>query len=474
MAVTSRSGKKDSSPDTWQGDACSLVEAFRSGQRSPVEELDATYAAIEASDLNAFGFLDRDRAYTAARSADVNLPFGGIPIGVKELDQVAGWPDTEACVALSHIVADFSSVMVQRLEDAGVVLVGQTTASEFGGVNVTRTVMHGATHNPWEHGRTPGGSSGGSASAVAGGIVTLATAGDGGGSIRIPAGFTGLVGLKATYGRIPRAPKVQLGNLTTVTGCVTRSVRDTARWFDVTSGHDPRDPLSLPSVGKWEPELGTLTQALRGLRVAVVPDWGGAVVSPAMWEVLSAEADQLIAEHGWKRIDIDTSLPSMGAAWSISGMLSIHAQLGELWPDCADVLTPEIRMGLTATMDRYGPEARARIEARRTALNERMAEIFNTSTGVDLVLTASNPDIAFDAEGPLPSTFGGVRAGAGNNGKLTFPANLHGNPAISIPAGFVDGLPVGLQVVSRHFTEQLLLEIALHVERNRPWPLVAP
>jgi aspartyl-tRNA(Asn)/glutamyl-tRNA(Gln) amidotransferase subunit A len=474
MAVTSRSGKKDSTPDTWQGDACSLVEAFRSGQRSPVEELDATYAAIEASDLNAFGHLDQDRAYAAARTANVNLPFGGVPIGIKELDQVAGWPDTEACVALSHIVADFSSVMVQRLEDAGVVLVGQTTASEFGGVNVTRTVMHGATHNPWQRDRTPGGSSGGSASAVAGGIITMATAGDGGGSIRIPAGFTGLVGLKATYGRIPRAPKVQLGNLTTVTGCVTRSVRDTARWFDVTSGHDPRDPLSLPNVGKWEPELGTLTQALRGLRVAVVPDWGGAVVSPAMWEVLSAEADQLIAEHGWKRIDIDTSLPSMGAAWSISGMLSIHAQLGELWPDCADVLTPEIRMGLTATMDRYGPEARARIEARRTALNERMAEIFNTSTGVDLVLTASNPDIAFDAEGPLPSTFGGVRAGAGNNGKLTFPANLHGNPAISIPAGFVDGLPVGLQVVSRHFTEQLLLEIALHIERNRPWPLVNP
>ena len=473
MAVTSHSGSKASSPQTWQGDACSLVEAFRSGERSPVEELDATYAAINSSDLNAFGHLDQDRAYAAARTANVNLPFGGVPIGVKELDQVAGWPDTEACVALSHIVSDFSSVMVQRLENAGVVLVGQTTASEFGGVNVTRTVMHGATHNPWEHGRTPGGSSGGSAAAVAGGIITMATAGDGGGSIRIPAGFTGLVGLKATYGRIPRAPKVQLGNLTTVTGCVTRSVRDTARWFDVTAGHDSRDQLSLPNVGKWEPELGSFTQALRGLRVAVVPDWGGAVVSPAMWDVLSAEADQLIAEHGWKRVDLDTSLPSMGAAWSISGMLSIHAQLGELWPDCADVLTPEIRMGLTATIDRYGPEARARIEARRVALNERMSEIFNTSTGVDLVLTASNPDIAFDAEGPLPSTFGGVRAGAGNNGKLTFPANLHGNPAISIPAGFVDGLPVGLQVVSRHFTEQLLLDIALHVERNRPWPLVA-
>ena len=129
-----------------------------------------------------------------------------------------------------------------------------------------------------------------------------------------------------------------------------------------------------------------------------------------MWEVLSAEADQLIAEHGWKRVDIDTSLPSMGAAWSISGMLSIHAQLGDLWPACADVLTPEISFGLSSTVERYGPEARARIESRRTALNERMAEIFNQATGVELVLTASTPDIAFDAEGPLPAKVGGLHA----------------------------------------------------------------
>ena len=464
----------NTSSHAWQGDACSLVEAFRDGERSPVEELTAVFAAIENSSLNAFGHLDPERALDAARRADVSLPFGGVPVGVKELDQVKGWPDTEACVALADGVADRSSVMVQRLEAGGAVLVGQTTASEFGGVNLTRTVMHGATHNPWQPGRTPGGSSGGSASAVAGGLVPIATAGDGGGSIRIPAGFTGLLGLKATYGRIPRAPGTQLGNLTTVTGCVSRSVRDTARWFDVCAGFDPRDPLSLPVGAPWEPALGTHRDAIRGMRVAVAPDWGGAVVSPAMWDHLLGVIDALERAFGWRRVDIDTSLPSMGAAWSISGMLAVQAQLGDRWPDCAEVLTPEIRLGMEATAGKYGAEARARIEARRTALNERMAEILDPADGVDLVLTATNPDVAFDAEGPLPGTFGGVRAGAGNNGRLTFPANLHGNPAISIPAGTVDGLPVGLQVVSRHFTEQLLLDVALEVERTMPWPLVAP
>ena len=133
-----------------------------------------------------------------------------------------------------------------------------------------------------------------------------------------------------------------------------------------------------------------------------------------------------------------------------------------------------MRFGIETTLGRYGTEARARIESRRAALNDRMAAIFDPADGVDFVLTASNPDVAFAAEGPLPSEFGGIAAGAGNNGRLTFPANLHGNAAISIPSGSLDGLPVGLQVVGRHFSEQLLLDIALEVERHIPWPLVAP
>ena len=465
----------DTSPhstrESWQGDACSLVEEFRAKRRSPAEELAATLRDIEKSDLNAFSFIDATNALAAAQTADTSLPFGGVPLAVKELDSVQGWPDTSACAVFADRIAEHTSIMVQRLQqEGGMVPFGLTTASEFGGVNVTRTVLNGATHNPWRTGLTPGGSSGGAAAAVAGGLCTSATAGDGGGSIRIPAGFTGLVGLKATYGRIPRAPQHYMGNLTTTTGCVSRSIRDTARWFDIANGHDARDPFSLPRDAGWEDALGTLS--LRGLRVAVVPNWGGAVVSPHMWSALNETAEWLISSQGLRRIDnVNTDLPSMGAAWSISGMISIAAELAEFWPECADVLTPEIRMGLEFTSGLYSSAARDKIEQRRMKLNERMAAIFSE---VDILLTASNPDIAFAAEGPLPDTFGGERGGAANNGKLTFPANLHGNPALSVPAGQVDGLPVGLQIVGKHFQEQILLELGLAIERSRPWPLVAP
>ena len=455
----------------WLGDACSLVEEFRAGRRSPREEMHATLEAVKNSKLNAVSFVDEEGALERASRADISLPFGGIPMGVKELDNVTGWPATEASVPFADRKATYTGTMVTRLiERGGATHFGLTTASEFGGVNVTRTVLNGVTRNPWNLERTPGGSSGGGAAGVAGGLFALGTGGDGGGSIRIPAGFNGLVGLKATYGRIPRGPHAEYSNLTVNIGGMTRSVRDTARWFDICNGHDTTDPLSLPKVSGWEAELGSTPVA--GLRVAIVPDWGGAVVSPAMWNVLLEAADHLVASAKLRRIDgVNTALPRMGAAWSISGMIEIASALGDMWPACADDLTPEMRMGLQLTEGRYNASERAKIEARRTALNMRMAEIFQQ---VDLVITASNPDVAFIAEGPLPNTFGGVKAGAGNNGLLTFPCNLHGNPGISVPAGTVDGLPVGLQIIGPHFSEQVLLELAHVLERERPWPLTAP
>jgi len=456
----------------WQGDACSLVEAFRRGERSPREELAATLASIERSRLNAFSFLDAHAAMADAERADVSRPFGGVPLGVKELDKVSGWPDTHASLPLGDHRAAVTSTMVDRLRaGGGAVAFGLTTASEFGGVNLTRTVLNGVTRNPWNLERTPGGSSGGTAAAVSGGIVTLATAGDGGGSIRIPAGFCGLVGLKVTRGRIPLGPRAELGNFTTVIGTCSRSVRDSARWLDVTNGFDPRDSFSLPRVEGWEAGLGSHLPDLRGLRVVVADDWGGAVVGPSTLAVVHELAGHLITAAGLRRVELDTSLPRMGAAWSLSGMIGVRAALGDAWPACAGDLTPEMRAGLRMAEGRYDLAARIRIEERRVELNEAMASLFDE---VDLIVTASNPDVAFAAEGPLPHTFDGLEGGAGNNGRLTFPANLYGCPAVSIPAGTVDGLPVGVQIVAPHFREELLLDLALLVERNQPWPLVAP
>ena len=455
----------------WTGDACSLVDAFRRGERSPVEELEATLGAVDRSELNAFSFRDDDAARAAAEAADVSLPFGGVPMGVKELDHVAGWPYTQASVPLRDDVSNYDSTKVERLRTAGAVLFGMTTASEFGGVNLTRTMLNGITRNPWNTERTPGGSSGGAASAIAGGVMTIGTAGDGGGSIRIPAGFTGMVGLKVTYGRIPRGPHAEIGSLTAVPGCISRSVRDTARWLDVSNGHDSRDPLSLPRVDGWEAGLGTHLTALRGARVAILPTFADAVVAPLVAELVSEVGAWLASHVGLRQVDVDVRIPPMGTAWALAGLLAEFAALGDRWPDCEDELTPQIRHGLRFAHGRYNIEARIKLERRRSELFEAMASIFDQ---VDFVITPTNPDVAFAATGPLPDTFGGLASDPGNNGRLTIPANIYGNPGISVPVGLVDGLPVGMQIMAPHHREAELLDLALAVERERPWPLVAP
>jgi aspartyl-tRNA(Asn)/glutamyl-tRNA(Gln) amidotransferase subunit A len=455
--------------DPWSGDAVSLVDAFRAGERSPVEELDATLAAVAASKLNAVCHLDPEAALAVAKHVDVQLPFGGVPVAVKLGAGVAGWPASEASIPLRDLEHAFDSTMVSRLRSGGSVLFGQSTQSEFAGLNQTRTKLHGATRNPWNTARTPGGSSGGASALVAGGVCTVATGGDGGGSIRIPAAFCGLPGLKATYGRIPKGPEGHQGNMTSVAGCLSRSVRDIARYFDVTSGHDPRDPFSLPKPESWEAGLGQCD--LRGLRVAVSPDLGRATVHPAVAELVAAHAELLIADAGLRRVAFDVRVPTGSYEWAIGGMARIRDQLGERWPDCAPDLTPAIRFGVELAQDSFDLDVQARIERQRTANTETMATLFDQA---DLVISATNPDVAFQADGPFPAEVDGVEVELSNQGALTIPANFYGNPSISIPIGLVDGLPVGMQVMAAHFREDVLLDLALLAERERPWPLVAP
>lgn len=455
----------------WLNDTCSLVDAFRSGERSPVEEMEATLAAIDASDLNAFSFLDGDAALDAARSADVNQPFGGVAFGVKELDFVEGWPSTEASVVFADRKATYTSTMVQRATAAGGVPVGLTTASEFGGLNVSITKLNGITGNAWDKTRTAGGSSGGSASAVAGGLVTIATGGDGGGSIRIPAGFNGLVGMKGTAGRIPRGPHTLIAPMTVVVGCLARSVRDTARWFDVCSGHDKRDPYSLPRVDGWESGLGSHLDQLRGKRVAIVPNLGSAVIHPELDAMVRAAGEALAADAGLTIVDgVKVEIPGLGLEWAMANLSGLLAELGDLWPDCREDLTNEIAFGMQIATEHFNLEMAARVEAQRTLANEGMAAIFDE---VDFVICATNPDAAYPAEVTLNTKVGDVTVGPENNGALTIPANIVGNPSCQVPIGFLNGLPVGMQIMGPHLHDQMVLDLAWLTERERPWPLVA-
>jgi aspartyl-tRNA(Asn)/glutamyl-tRNA(Gln) amidotransferase subunit A len=458
-------------------DACALVDAFRAKTISPTEALEASLGAIASSELNAVCFIDEEQARATAASADVSLPFGGVPVGVKELDPVVGWPQTEASVVLKDEVSDYDSTMIERLRGAGAVLVGQTTASEFGGINCTYTRLHGATSNPYDLARTPGGSSGGSAASVAGGLLPIATGGDGGGSIRIPAGFTGLFGLKATFGRIPKGPHTEIEPLTAVIGCLTRSVRDAARWYDVCNGASEYDPFSLPRVEGWEAGLGTVD--VRGMRVAVSVDLGAAVVAAAVRDKVEEAAAALIADAGLERVEVPIALPPGGLEWALAGTASLLVGLGERYPACESDLTPEIMLAANIATHHYSLETAKNIEAFRRDIIVRTGRIFDQ---VDFIICATNPDVAFPAKGPMPTTVDGVdlvsahgfEAAVGNNGALTIPANTTGNPAVAIPVGLVEGLPVSMQVIGRHHAEQLLLELARVVERERPWPLVAP
>lgn len=460
--------------DVWSGDASSLVEAFRRGDRSPSEELEASLAAVAASDLNAFSHLDPERARKWCASADVTKPFGGVPFGVKELTSVEGWPATEGSLAFKDEIATKTSTMVTRLiNDGGMVPFGLTTSSEFGGINLTRTKLNGSTRNPWNREHTPGGSSGGAAAAVAGGLCTIATGGDGGGSIRIPAAFTGLVGMKHTYGRTPKGPGMVMASMTAVSGCLARSVRDAARWIDVTNGFDSRDPFSLPRVDGWEAGLGTYAESLRGKRVGIVPNLGRAIVHPELAAAVRYHGELLAKEAGLTIVDVEVGVPELSLEWALAGMSEIVMELGDRYPDVADDLTPEIAFGLKMGHKLYDIKVRASIERQRVAMNEAMANVFDQC---DFLIASTNPDVAFGHNGPMPQDVDGQRTPLGNNGALTIPANIYGCPAVSIPIGVSErgGLPYGMQVLAPHHREAWLLDLALQAERERPWPLVAP
>ena len=345
---------------------------------------------------------------------------------------------------------------------------------------------------------------------VSGGLVALATGGDGGGSIRIPAGYTGLLGFKGTYGRISRGPHAYFRPGTVVLGNLARSVRDAARYYDVAAGVDPHDPTTLPSHGQWEAGLGS--HDLKGRKVAVIPSIGGVKLEPGVEANLRRAADELIDAAGLVRVDIKLDLPALAGLWMMGNLATLLPEIDDLWPGCIGDMTNEVALGLLMSRALYNLDTASEAERQRLELHDAMAAAFEE---VDFVICSTNPGPAFPATNTTSNdvpvmdfvmgnpvarfgfrsvlTAASVAGGAFHKlprwlvstgearlpeaatmGGLTIPANVYGNPSVSIPAGLVDGLPVGMQVMGRHHEDALLFDVALAAERHMPWPLVAP
>lgn len=456
--------------------------AVRAGEVGAVELVEASLAAIDGrnGELNAFVHVDADLALAQARRVDEVVaagradelgPLAGVPFGVKDLEDCAGMPTTKASRWYAgRGPAPEDSIHVARLRAAGAVPVGKTASPEFGTFAFTASPLLGVTRNPWDPTRTPGGSSGGSSAAVSAGMVPFCTASDGGGSIRTPAGFTGLPGLKPTYGRIPTFGVTHLAQ-NAVVGSLATTVADTALLLDVMAGPDPRDRTSLP------PPPGAYTEAiastdLAGLRVAWSTDLGFATVDPLVASLCEEAAGDLIAAVGATRVERPVELEDYIVLYTrIEGVDQFVGVDPVLWQECLDELDPRVRPGWEHTPSVTLPKL-AKVEEQRRALVHEVAGLF---ADVDLLLTPMSASTPFAAEGPMPTEVAGV---PGHGGMVVIHgmlANLVNLPAMSLPAGVTaEGLPVGLQVVAPRFREDLLLAVAARYEQARPWPRLCP
>ena len=455
--------------------AIEIADAVRCGALRAGDVLDGCLDAIDARNpgLNAFVALDVEGARRAAAAVDGIVdrggdpgPLAGVPFGVKDLYDLAGLPTSRG----SRLFRDAPSAVadavdVARLRAAGAVPVGKTAVPEFGSVCFTASPAWGVTRNPWNPEVTPGGSSGGSAAAVAGGMVPMATGGDGGGSIRIPAAWTGLVGLKPSFGRIPYPDN--LASQTDTKGVLVRTVADAARHLDVTCGPDDRDRTSLPHPGvRYEPLLDTLD--VSGLRVGWSPDLGYAVVEPEVEAIAEEAAHDLVKAAGLPWHPVSVMLTDPVRVWLGSGSLDLYQELERgMWPDRAGELHAVNRYNLTQA-DLLTPAQVARVWMRRRGLE---AEVAQLHAEVDVVLTPTTAVAPFPAEGPIPEVIAGQSVFPAMAVPFTMVANLCWNPAVSVPAGLTAaGLPVGLQIQARRHAVELVLRLARLLELARPWP----
>lgn len=462
-------------------DAGALATAIRTRKISAVEVTEVALARMEVLEphIHAFCTPTPEVARAAAATVDAAImageavgPLAGVPIGIKDLVATKGIRTAMGSAIYRDFVPDEDDVVVERLKEAGAIILGKTNATEFGYSAVGHNPVFPTTRNPWNLAMTPGGSSAGSGAAVASLIAPFAIGSDGGGSIRIPAAHSGLVGIKASMGRVPlypgckdeRYPGLSSWESLEHIGPLSRTVADSALMLSVIAGPDPRDRLSIPCS-----DLDWLAAArdgkLRGLKIAYSADWGYAAVDPEVRRVVG-EAVRVFerdlgciveeAHPGWE----DPSEAFSALVAMESDLVGMRAMVNGRRREVSPHLLAMLDRGWTAEAFTTANMMRKRVANHMWRLMQRY----------DLLLT---PTLATP---PFPVHMQGPEIIEGRMGRpadwlcFTFPMNMTGQPAASVPAGFtVDGLPVGLQIVGRHLADASVISAAAAFEAARPW-----
>ena len=470
--------------------AVELAARIRRRDLSPVEVVGAYLRRIADRNpvINAYTLVLAEQALEAARAAERAVmaggplgPLHGVPVAIKDLDDVAGVPTSMGSRAVHGRIPTRSAVAVDRLLAAGAIILGKTNTPEFGHKGITDNPRFGPTSTPWAVGYNAGGSSGGSAAAVADGLAALAQGTDGGGSVRIPASFSGTVGYKPSFGRIPSVTRPDAflwGHPFVHIGPLARTVADAALMTGVMAGPHARDPLSLPDDGvSYVRGAGS---AAGEVKIAYSPRLGNFPVDAGV-ATLIREAVAAIASHGMPVDEVELALKphhgELAALWVRT--IAVHyAAIAEHWKadgldllgDHADELTPDFRLMLESAR-RVGAVEHALDDVLRTQVFDALEDVLDR---YDVIVspTLAVPPVrnATDGHTRGPSAINGEAVDPLIGWCMTYPINFTGHPAISIPAGLTpEGLPVGLQIIGRRHADESVLAVAAAIERMRPW-----
>ena len=456
--------------------ATELLELIATKQVSPVELAEMFFERIDRLDpqLNSFILLTRDLAMEQARAAEDAVMRGdklgalhGLPVPVKDTQLTAGVRTTMGSVVYENRVPDRNAAFVERVLNAGVVMLGKTNVPEFGMVGTCENSLEILGHNPWDTDRTPGGSSGGAAAAVAAYLCPVATGSDGGGSLRIPANFCGIYTIKPTQGRVSGYSGLDgppMPNIFSQPGPLARTVRDAALLLQVMAGFDRRDQASIRQT---PPDFMAATERdIDGLRIGWSADFGFAPVLPEVVDV-TYKAAMVFEELGCVVEEVNMVLPEPYDSFGPIQSAGAYDSLGQYLDEYGDRMTEFARffieMGSRVTTGDY-----MRAEGRIAELKATFDDAFET---YDLIMSPVSSFPAFPNE-----TFPGSITGSSSypvqywNGAFTMHGNAIGHPAASVPAGFSpDGLPIGLQIIGRRYDEESVLAASAAFERARPW-----